>query len=103
MGILQSLFKKKQTPPKTEQERFLETENQLREQFRHTWEEGIQRWCFTCKWFIYREEKPRNFVCRCPNELLKFGKTPIGCDECFGWGLTTKYLQRNSELKEAAT
>ena len=25
--------------------------------------------CFTCKWFILRKEKPRNRVCRCPDDL----------------------------------
>ena len=25
--------------------------------------------CFTCHWFVLREEKPRNRVCRCPDEL----------------------------------
>lgn len=25
--------------------------------------------CFTCHWFILRTEKPRNRVCRCPDDL----------------------------------
>jgi len=25
--------------------------------------------CFTCVWFVLREEKPRSRVCRCPDEL----------------------------------
>jgi hypothetical protein len=32
-----------------------------------------------CKHFTYREEKPRNWVCRCPDDELKFvGSTCIG-------------------------
>lgn len=26
--------------------------------------------CFWCKWFILREEKPRNRVCRCPTPIV---------------------------------
>jgi hypothetical protein len=32
-------------------------------------------------------------VCRCPNEQLKFGKTPIGCDECFGWQMRAECVK----------
>ena len=33
---------------------------------------GLAKQCMKCKWFVYREEKPRNWVCRVPNELSKF-------------------------------
>jgi len=85
MDLKQIWKKHKPNIIKSELDRYLETQEGMREHFRHTYYEGVARWCFTCKWFIYREEKPRNWVCRCPNEQLKFGKTPMGCDECFGW------------------
>jgi len=94
MSFLKALLKRKNEPPKTPQERYLEIQEKVRQQFRYGWNEGIQRWCFTCKWWIYREEKPRNWVCRCPDELLKFGKTPVGCDECLGWGLNIKFVPK---------
>jgi hypothetical protein len=35
--------------------------------------------CMNCKWFTYREDKPRNWVCRCPDEKLRFvGTTCLG-------------------------
>jgi len=37
--------------------------------------------CHTCKWFILRKEKPRNRVCRCPDELQVKGNT------CLNWKL----------------
>lgn len=36
--------------------------------------------CMRCKHFVYREEKPRNWVCRCPDERLTFRGTT-----CFGF------------------
>jgi len=44
--------------------------------------------CFTCRWFILREEKPRNRVCRCPDEL----KASKG-GACLNW-----QLQEDSSL-----
>ena len=35
--------------------------------------------CHTCKWFILREEKPRNRMCRCPDDLEVNGNT------CLNW------------------
>jgi len=41
---------------------------------------SLARQCMECKHFVYRVEKPRNWVCRCPDERLKFqGST------CLGW------------------
>ena len=34
--------------------------------------EGLAKQCAHCRHFVYREEKPRNWVCRCPNEKLRF-------------------------------
>ena len=28
--------------------------------------------CMRCKYFVYREERPRNWVCRCPDDRLRF-------------------------------
>jgi len=33
---------------------------------------GLAQQCAQCKWFIYRTEKPRNYVCRAPNERMRF-------------------------------
>ena len=41
---------------------------------------GLARQCMRCGWFTYREEKPRNWVCRCPKEKLSFHGTT-----CFGF------------------
>jgi ferredoxin-thioredoxin reductase catalytic subunit len=35
-------------------------------------ERGLARQCMHCRWFTYREEKPRNWVCRCPPEKMRF-------------------------------
>ena len=41
---------------------------------------SLARQCMECVHFVYRTEKPRNWVCRCPDEQLKFvGST------CLGW------------------
>jgi hypothetical protein len=77
---------------KSETERYLEAQEQVRERFRHTYALGIARWCFTCKWFILREERPRNRVCRCPPEQLHFRQLPSMADECLGWELDPNYV-----------
>ena len=41
---------------------------------------GLAKQCAECGWFIYREEKPRNWVCRCPDEEMRF----VG-NTCLGW------------------
>jgi len=33
---------------------------------------GLAAQCMKCKWFVYRMEKPRNWVCRAPDEKMKF-------------------------------
>jgi len=43
-------------------------------------DKGIAKQCMHCAWLVYREEKPRNWVCRCPDERLKFRGTT-----CFGF------------------
>jgi hypothetical protein len=43
---------------------------------------GLARQCMECKHFTYRVEKPRNWVCRCPDAELKF----VG-NTCLGWKL----------------
>lgn len=43
-------------------------------------DKGLAKQCAKCRWFIYREERPRNWVCRCPDELIHMrGST------CFGF------------------
>jgi hypothetical protein len=43
---------------------------------------GLAHQCMECKWLTYRTEKPRNWVCRCPDERMRFmGNT------CLGWQL----------------
>lgn len=40
---------------------------------------GLASQCMNCKHLVYREEKPRNWVCRCPDEKLRFiGNTCLG-------------------------
>jgi len=41
---------------------------------------GLASQCMECKWFVYRKEKPENWVCRCPDEKLRF----VG-NTCLGW------------------
>jgi len=41
---------------------------------------SLAKQCMECKHFVYREEKPRNWVCRCPNEQLRFQGSV-----CLGW------------------
>ena len=37
--------------------------------------------CMRCRYFVYREERPRNWVCRCPDERLRFkGNICLGYD-----------------------
>lgn len=36
---------------------------------------GLAQQCAKCRWFIYREERPRNWVCRCPDDRLRFSGT----------------------------
>ena len=43
---------------------------------------GLAKQCAECKHFTYRTEKPRNWVCRCPDEEMRF----IG-NTCLGWKL----------------
>ena len=43
---------------------------------------GLAKQCAECGWFFYREEKPRNWVCRCPDSEMRF----IG-NTCLGWKL----------------
>jgi hypothetical protein len=40
---------------------------------------GLAKQCMNCKHFVYRTEKPRNWVCRCPDEKMRFaGNTCLG-------------------------
>jgi len=40
---------------------------------------GLAKQCMNCKHFVYRLEKPRNWVCRCPDERMRFiGNTCLG-------------------------
>ena len=48
--------------------------------------------CFTCKWFIMREEKPRNKCCRCPTPLKVKGRA------CLNWELQEDASKRSSTL-----
>jgi len=41
---------------------------------------GLTQQCMHCKHFVYRLEKPRNWVCRCPNERMRFRG-----NVCLGW------------------
>ena len=43
---------------------------------------GLAKQCAECGWFFYRTEKPRNWVCRCPDSEMRF----IG-NTCLGWKL----------------
>lgn len=40
---------------------------------------GLAKQCMNCAFFVYRTEKPRNWVCRCPDERMRFvGNTCLG-------------------------
>ena len=40
---------------------------------------GLASQCMNCKHFVYRLEKPRNWVCRCLPEKMRFvGNTCLG-------------------------
>jgi hypothetical protein len=86
LGILERLRHKQEV------DTYLETQEKTREQFRHTYALGITRWCFTCKHFILRLERPRNRVCRCPPDQLHFKTLANGTDECLGWELDPNYV-----------
>ena len=49
----------------------------------------IPHTCFTCRWFVLREEKPRNRVCRYPGELKADGR------KCLSWALQEDAAKRN--------
>lgn len=40
---------------------------------------GLAKQCMECRHFTYRVEKPRNWVCRCPDAEMRFiGNTCLG-------------------------
>ena len=43
-------------------------------------EKGTAKQCIHCSHFVYRVERPRNWVCRCPDDKLRFRGTL-----CFGF------------------
>ena len=56
----------------------LARERRIRERYG---ESGLAHQCMHCKWFVYRVEKPRNWVCRCPPEKMRFaGGTCLGME-----------------------
>lgn len=72
---------------------FLRKQERIRKQLRVSKGRGIAAWCFTCKWFVLRTEKPRNRVCRCPADQLRFRGS-----ECLGWQLDPDVENRKASL-----
>ena len=65
-------------------------EKQTIEKYRAT---SLAKQCMECKHFTDREEKPRNWVCRCPDAELRFvGSTCIG----FKYGTHPEMVVYNS-------
>jgi hypothetical protein len=87
MGWLQQWKKRRK------EHEFLQLEYQMREHLRAMHSPGIARWCFTCKWFVMREEKPHNRVCRCPADQLHFQG-----NECLGWKLDPNFRKRKASV-----
>ena len=76
---LKGKFKRAIQKPTVKMQSWMQQEREKRVFNKHRMV-GLAQQCMKCKWFVYREEKPRNWVCRCPDELLRFR-----VNVCLGW------------------
>jgi len=49
-------------------------------------EEEVKHWCFTCRWFMFRENGTR--VCQCPDDLV------VKAGICQNWRLEPRKERR---------